>query len=82
MEFLTEFPRDGMTKGGILPALVGTALMTLIMTIAAVPFGAITAIYLAEYASKNQYSQRPFVLLLNSGSGAFNYFWIIWIGFL
>jgi len=51
-EFLTEFPRDGMTKGGILPALVGTALMTLIMTIAAVPFGAITAIYLAEYASE------------------------------
>lgn len=51
-EFLTEFPRDGMTKGGILPAIVGTALMTLIMTIAAVPFGAITAIYLAEYASE------------------------------
>ncbi len=32
-EFLTEFPQDGMTKGGILPAIIGTALMTLIMTI-------------------------------------------------
>ncbi len=51
-EFLTEFPQDGMTKGGIFPAIVGTALMTLIMTVAAVPFGAITAIYLAEYASE------------------------------
>jgi len=51
-EFLTEFPKDGMTKGGILPAIIGTALMTLIMTIAAVPFGTITAIYLAEYASE------------------------------
>jgi phosphate transport system permease protein len=51
-EFLTEFPQDGMTKGGILPAIIGTALMTLIMTLAAVPFGAITAIYLAEYASE------------------------------
>ena len=51
-EFLTEFPKDGMTKGGIFPAIVGTALMTLIMTIAAVPFGTITAIYLAEYASE------------------------------
>jgi len=50
-EFLTRFPREGMTKGGIFPAIVGTALMTLIMTVAAVPFGAITAIYLAEYAS-------------------------------
>jgi phosphate transport system permease protein len=50
-EFLSGFPRDGMTKGGIFPAIVGTALMTLIMTVAAVPFGVITAIYLAEYAN-------------------------------
>jgi len=51
-EFLTEFPKEGMTKGGIFPAVVGTAVMTLIMTLVAVPFGAITAIYLAEYASE------------------------------
>ncbi|MBN1415233.1 MAG: phosphate ABC transporter permease PstA [Bacteroidales bacterium] len=51
-EFLTHFPEDGMTRGGILPAIVGTALMTIIMTIAAVPLGVITAIYLAEYASE------------------------------
>jgi len=51
-EFLTKFPEDGMTRGGIFPAIVGTALMTLIMTVAAVPFGVITALYLAEYASE------------------------------
>lgn len=51
-EFLTQAPKDGMTRGGIFPALFGTALMTLIMTIAAVPFGVITAVYLAEYASE------------------------------
>lgn len=51
-EFLTQFPKEGMTKGGIFPAIVGTALMTLIMTVAAVPFGTITAVYLAEYASE------------------------------
>jgi phosphate transport system permease protein len=50
--FLSEFPKDGMTKGGIFPAIVGTAIMTIIMAIAAVPFGVITAIYLAEYASE------------------------------
>jgi len=50
--FLSEFPREGMTKGGIFPAIVGTALMTIIMAVAAVPFGVITAIYLAEYASE------------------------------
>jgi phosphate transport system permease protein len=53
LKFLSEFPKDGMTKGGIFPAIVGTALMTLIMAVAAVPFGVITAIYLAEYANEN-----------------------------
>ena len=51
-EFLTSFPTDGMTKGGILPAIIGTAIMVIIMSVAAVPFGTITAIYLTEYASE------------------------------
>ena len=49
-EFLTAFPKEGMMKGGIFPAIYGTALMVIIMSVAAVPFGAITAIYLTEYA--------------------------------
>ena len=52
LKFLSEFPKDGMTKGGIFPAIIGTALMTLIMAVAAVPFGVITAIYLSEYANE------------------------------
>jgi len=51
-EFLTAFPEDGMMKGGIFPAIYGTALLVLIMSVAAVPFGTITAIYLTEYASE------------------------------
>lgn len=49
-EFLTSFPEDGMTKGGIFPAIYGTALLVIIMSIVAVPFGTVTAIYLTEYA--------------------------------
>lgn len=49
--FLTEAPREGMTQGGIFPAIFGTAALTLLMTIAAVPAGVATAIYLTEYAS-------------------------------
>jgi phosphate transport system permease protein len=49
-EFLTAFPEDGMMKGGIFPAIYGTVFLVLIMSIAAVPFGTITAIYLTEYA--------------------------------
>lgn len=57
-EFLTSFPTDGMTKGGIFPALLGTALMVITMSIAAVPFGVITAIYLTEYAKENSIIAR------------------------
>jgi phosphate transport system permease protein len=52
-EFITAAPREGMTKGGIMPAIVGTVAMTLLMTIAAVPAGVATAIFLTEYAPAN-----------------------------
>jgi phosphate transport system permease protein len=48
--FLTQMPRGGMREGGILPAIVGTILLTLGTAIAAVPVGVGGAIYLAEYA--------------------------------
>lgn len=48
--FISELPREGMTKGGILPAIVGTTLLTFITTIFAVPFGVACAVYLNEYA--------------------------------
>jgi phosphate transport system permease protein len=51
-EFLTQAPTEGMTEGGIFPAIVGTALLVIIMSIAGVPVGTITAIYLTEYASE------------------------------
>ncbi|WP_278034697.1 phosphate ABC transporter permease PstA [Flavobacterium nitratireducens] len=51
-EFISSFPTNGMTEGGIFPALIGTFIMVIVMSIAAVPFGTITAIYLTEYASE------------------------------
>jgi phosphate transport system permease protein len=42
-----------MTEGGIFPALIGTFILVIVMSIAAVPFGTITAIYLTEYAKEN-----------------------------
>ena len=50
-EFVSAPPRDGMTAGGVFPAIFGTVAMTLLMTVAAVPAGVATAIYLTEYAS-------------------------------
>lgn len=52
-EFITTLPRTGMTEGGILPAILGTVMLTLITAVAAVPFGISCAVYLSEYASDN-----------------------------
>ncbi len=52
-EFISSFPTDGMTKGGIFPAIIGTFILVVVMSIAAVPFGTITALYLTEYAHEN-----------------------------
>ena len=49
-EFLTSMPRNGMTEGGILPAIVGTFLVTVITAILAIPLGMGCAVYLNEYA--------------------------------
>jgi phosphate transport system permease protein len=47
--FLMTEPRVGMTEGGIFPAIFGTAALVLLMTIAVIPLGVATAVYLHEY---------------------------------
>jgi phosphate transport system permease protein len=49
-EFVFSAPRESNTEGGIFPALFGTILMVLLMTIAVVPLGVIAALYMHEYA--------------------------------
>jgi phosphate transport system permease protein len=49
-EFLSGEPRESNTEGGILPAIFGTVMMVLLMSVLAVPFGVLAALYLREYA--------------------------------
>ncbi|MGK7295539.1 MAG: phosphate ABC transporter permease PstA [Candidatus Wenzhouxiangella sp. M2_3B_020] len=49
-EFLTGYPREANTEGGIFPAIFGTVTMVLIMSVLVAPFGVLAAIYLREYA--------------------------------
>ncbi len=49
-EFLTGAPREGMTKGGIWPAIYGTMLLVVLMVAALVPLGVGAGVYLHEYA--------------------------------
>jgi len=53
-KFLTAMPKNGMTEGGILPAIVGTFLVTVITALLSIPLGMGCAIYLNEYARDNK----------------------------
>jgi phosphate transport system permease protein len=53
---VSDNPREVNTEGGIFPAIFGTFLMTILMSVLVVPFGVLAAIYLREYAK-----QGPFV---------------------
>lgn len=50
MGFFWDDPREANTEGGVFPAMIGTAIMVILMSLAAVPFGVLTAFYLCEYA--------------------------------
>lgn len=65
LEFLTEMPRQGMREGGILPAIVGTVLLTLGTGIVAVPIGVGAGIYLAEYARDTALTRAIRLAIIN-----------------
>jgi phosphate transport system permease protein len=52
-EFLSGLPREGMTKGGIFPAIYGTLLLVVLMVVALVPFGVGAAVWLHLYARQD-----------------------------
>ncbi|MCB0107043.1 MAG: phosphate ABC transporter permease PstA, partial [Caldilineaceae bacterium] len=64
-EFLTAPPQNGMREGGIMPALVGTILLTFGTAIAAFPLAIAAAIYLAEYAGNNRLSRWVRMAIVN-----------------
>lgn len=57
-EFLSTAPRNGMTEGGIFPAIFGTVALVVLMVVALVPFGVAAAIYLYEYAPPRSWLTR------------------------
>jgi phosphate transport system permease protein len=49
-DFITEDPREANTEGGIFPAIFGTVMMVLLMSVMVTPLGVVAAVYLREYA--------------------------------
>ena len=64
-EFLTQPPSNGMTEGGIMPAILGTIVLTLGTAIAAIPLAVGAAIYLAEYAGDNRITRLIRLAIVN-----------------
>jgi phosphate transport system permease protein len=88
--FVSDEPREANTDGGIWPAIFGTMLMTLLMTLFVVPFGVIAALYLREYAKQgfivsavriavNNLAGVPSIVFGVFGLGFFCYFVGGWI---
>ncbi len=56
ISFLTEFPKCGMTKGGVYPALIGTFYLSIGSLLFAFPLGVLAGIYLEEYAGETWFT--------------------------
>ena len=64
-EFLTANPTNGMTAGGIFPALVGTVWLVGVALLVSVPIGVAAAIYLSEYAPNNLLTRAINLAIIN-----------------
>ena len=64
-EFLFTSPTNGMTAGGIFPALLGTVLLVIVALLASVPLGVAAAIYLSEYAPDNWITRAINLAIIN-----------------
>jgi phosphate transport system permease protein len=65
MEFLFTDPTDGMTAGGIFPALFGTVWLVSLALLISVPLGVAAAIYLSEYARESWFSRMINLAIIN-----------------
>ncbi|MDD2223554.1 MAG: phosphate ABC transporter permease PstA [Gammaproteobacteria bacterium] len=68
VEFVSDDPREANTEGGIFPAIFGTVLMVMIMSLIVTPFGVIAAVYLREYASQG-FITRTIRIAVNNLAG-------------
>jgi len=67
-EFVSEDPREANTEGGIFPAIFGTVMMVILMSIMVTPFGVVAAVYLSEYA-KQGFTTRLIRIAVNNLAG-------------
>lgn len=64
-EFLFGYPTNGMTEGGIFPALVGTVWLVAVALLLSVPLGVAAAIYLSEFAAESWFTRAINLAIIN-----------------
>jgi phosphate transport system permease protein len=79
--FITDEPREANTEGGIFPAIFGTFVMTLLMSLAVVPFGVLAAIYLREYARQGVFVRAVRIAVNNLAGVPSIVFGVFGLGF-
>lgn len=65
VDFLFTHPTNGMTAGGIFPALLGTILLVAVALVISVPLGVAAAVYLSEYAPENWFTRAINLAIIN-----------------
>lgn len=63
--FLSDNPRESNSEGGVFPAIFGTVLLVLLMSIIVMPLGIVAAVYLNEYAKDNAFTRLIRVAVIN-----------------
>jgi len=79
--FLSQDPREANMEGGVFPAIFGTFVMTLLMSIAVTPFGVLAAIYLREYARQGVFVRAVRIAINNLAGVPSIVFGVFGLGF-
>jgi phosphate transport system permease protein len=87
VDFVAGYPREANTEGGIFPAIFGTVMMVIIMSIIVTPVGVLAAIYLREYAKQGPFTRMIRISVNNLAGvpsivfGVFGLgFFVYWMG--
>ncbi|MFN4089038.1 MAG: phosphate ABC transporter permease PstA [Alphaproteobacteria bacterium] len=80
-EFVGDYPREANTEGGIFPAIFGTVLMVIIMSIIVTPVGVLAAIYLREYARQGPFTRLVRICVNNLAGVPSIVFGVFGLGF-
>lgn len=83
--FVSDSPGEGQSEGGVFPAIFGTVLMVLLMSIVVMPLGVIAAVWLHEYAGHNALTRLVRIAVVNLAGvpsivyGVFGLGFFVWL---